>query len=242
MGNLPKCLGHLTKQQQIRKHLSCNSLDDKSALLNLLRLKPFSVVQATAKMAFDFCRKYDRKIETRRLCELLRNHLSNLAKYASQAHAVNLANTDSLHAFLDIHFVQLNAVSELEQWQEAFRSLEDIHGLLTLNRKPVKPSWMINYYEKLTRLTEISGQWVFHAAAWNKYQGVKSKEVNLTKTAAITVLSALAVPIIDLSQVKDGAEDTTSKNKLAVWCRLLSLTQPPHSKHIAYGSGTFWLL
>jgi len=178
-------------------------------------------------MAFEFCRKYDRKLETRRLCELLRSHLTNLAKYANQPHAINLSSTDSLHAFLDVHFVQLNAVSELEQWQEAFRSVEDIHGLLNLNRKPVKASWMINYYDKLTKLTEVSGQWVFHAAAWNRYQSVKSKEINTTKTASITVLSALAVPIVDMSQGRDGVDDTTSKNRLNVWCKLLNLTQAP---------------
>ncbi|CRK36820.1 hypothetical protein BN1708_020128, partial [Verticillium longisporum] len=47
--------------------------------------------QSTAMQAFDFCLKYARKTEFRRLCELLRNHVQTAAKYSSQMHAINLS-------------------------------------------------------------------------------------------------------------------------------------------------------
>ncbi|KAK5280206.1 eukaryotic translation initiation factor 3 subunit A, partial [Cryomyces antarcticus] len=78
--------------------------------------------QSTAHQAFQFCSKYVRKTEFRRLCELLRNHLSNAAKYSSQMHAINLSDPETLQRHLDTRFQQLNVAVELELWQEAFKS------------------------------------------------------------------------------------------------------------------------
>jgi translation initiation factor 3 subunit A len=108
--------------------------------------------QSTAHQAFQFCSKYARKTEFRRLCELLRNHLQNAAKFSSQMHAINLSDPDTLQRHLDTRFQQLNVAVELELWQEAFRSVEDIHTLLSLSKRPAKNIMMANYFEKLTRI------------------------------------------------------------------------------------------
>ena len=91
--------------------------------------------QMIANQAFQFCLKYKRKTEFRRLCDLLRNHLATAAKYQHQAHAVNLSDPDTLQRHLATRFVQLNAAADLELWQEAFRSIEDIHNLLSLSKR-----------------------------------------------------------------------------------------------------------
>lgn len=52
--------------------------------------------QSTAMLAFTFCQHFTRKTEFRRLCELLRNHVQNAAKYQSQMHAINLSDPDTL--------------------------------------------------------------------------------------------------------------------------------------------------
>lgn len=163
--------------------------------------------QQTAHQAFHFCLKYTRKTEFRRLCELLRNHLQNAAKYTSQSHAINLNDPDTLQRHLDTRFAQLNAAVELELWQEAFRSAEDIHNLLTLSKRPPKPSMMANYYEKMTKIFLVSENYLFHAAAWNRYfqLGMQHKAGNdqdLVKAANFVLLSALAIPVISTSRSK----------------------------------------
>ena len=125
--------------------------------------------QSTAHQAFQFCLKYTRKTEFRRLCELLRNHLQNAAKYSQQVHAINLSDPDTLQRHLDTRFMQLNVAVELELWQEAFKSVEDIHTLLSLSKKQPRNAMMANYFEKLTRIFLVSENYLFHAAAWSRY-------------------------------------------------------------------------
>ncbi|KAH9052673.1 hypothetical protein EDB87DRAFT_1656524 [Lactarius vividus] len=153
-----------------------------------------------AQQAFQFCLKHQRKVEFRRLCETLRLHLSNVAKYAHQSHAINLQDPDTLQHYLDARFAQLNTSVELELWQEAFRSVEDVHNLLIMAKKAPRPAMMANYYEKLTKIFLMSGNALYHAAAWGKFYtvtttlGGKSEE-ELSRLAGQVLVSALAVPV-----------------------------------------------
>jgi translation initiation factor 3 subunit A len=222
--------------------------------------------QSTAHQAFDFCLKYARKTEFRRLCELLRNvslllsvpksrdantivqHVQNAAKYSSQMHAINLNEPDTLQRHLETRFRQLNVADELELWQEAFRSVEDIHMLLTLSKRPAKNVMMANYYEKLTKIFLVSDNFLFHAAAWNKYynllrqsattvaagQGTKRDnptvtEESLTKAASFVLLSALAIPVISTSRSRGALVDVDEarKNKNNRLTNLLSMPFAP---------------
>lgn len=204
--------------------------------------------QSTAHQAFDFCLKYTRKTEFRRLCELLRNHVQNAAKYSSQMHAINLNEPDTLQRHLETRFRQLNVADELELWQEAFRSVEDIHMLLTLSKRPAKNVMMANYYEKLTKIFLVSDNFLFHAAAYNKYynllrqsaatiaagQGTKRdnpsvSEESLTKAASFVLLSALAIPVISTSRSRGALVDVDEarKNKNQRLTNLLSMQTAP---------------
>lgn len=128
-----------------------------------------ALYQQTAQQAFAFCLKYNRKMELRRLCEMLRMHLQYASK-SSQQHAINLSNPESLQLHLDTRFVQLNASVELELWQEAFRSVEDLHGLMTLaKKKMLKPASLANYYEKLTEVFLVADNGLFHAYAYKQF-------------------------------------------------------------------------
>ncbi|KAF5659918.1 translation initiation factor 3 subunit a [Fusarium heterosporum] len=204
--------------------------------------------QSTATQAFDFCLKYTRKTEFRRLCELLRNHVQTAAKYSSQMHAINLSDPDTLQRHLETRFQQLNVAVELELWQEAFRSVEDVHTLLNLSKRPPKNIMMANYYEKLTRIFLVGENYLFHAAAWSKYytllrqssvlvatgQGKKSdnppaSDAELQKAASFVVLSALAIPVISTSRSRGAMVDfdEARKNKNSRLTHLLGMSQAP---------------
>lgn len=204
--------------------------------------------QSTAMQAFDFCLKYARKTEFRRLCELLRNHVQTAAKYSSQMHAINLSDPDTLQRHLETRFQQLNVAVELELWQEAFRSVEDIHTLLNLSKRPPKNIMMANYYEKLTRIFLVGENYLFHAAAWSRYytllrqsaalvgsgQGKKSdnppaSDADLQKAASFVLLSALAIPVISTTRSRGAMVDfdEAKKNKNSRLTHLLSMSQAP---------------
>jgi len=130
--------------------------------------------QETCQQAFNFCLKYKRHTEFRRLSEMLRTHLANIGRNVNQAQAINLSSPETLQLHLDARFAQLNAAVELELWQEAFRSIEDIHGLITLSKNKPKPQVLANYYQKLAQIFWVSENYLFHAYACSKY-------VNITK-------------------------------------------------------------
>ena len=183
--------------------------------------------QQIAQQAFKFCLKHQRKVEFRRLCETLRLHLANVAKYAHQQHSINLQDPDTLQHHLDTRFAQLNTSVELELWQEAFRSVEDVHNLLTIAKKAPRPAMMANYYEKLTKIFLMSGNALYHAAAWSRYYvvvtnvGGKSEE-ELSRLAGQVLVSALAVPV---GLQTDDADDMKGKNGRLT--ALLGLTKMP---------------
>jgi translation initiation factor 3 subunit A len=203
--------------------------------------------QSTAHQAFAFCSRYARKTEFRRLCELLRNHLQNAAKFSSQMHAINLSDPDTLQRHLDTRFQQLNVAVELELWQEAFRSVEDIHTLLSLSKRPAKNIMMANYFEKLTRIFLVSENYLFHAAAWSRYynlmrqsaaavaSGASPKkdnpavtEADMTKAASFVLLSALAIPVISTSRSRGALVDVDErKSKNTRLTNLLGMSQAP---------------
>ena len=204
--------------------------------------------QSTAMQAFDFCLQYTRKTEFRRLCELLRNHVQTAAKYSAQMHAINLNDPDTLQRHLETRFQQLNVAVELDLWQEAFRSVEDIHTLLNLSKRPPKNIMMANYYEKLTRIFLVGENYLFHAAAWARYynllrqsaalvstgQGKKTdnppaSEADMQRAASFVVLSALSIPVISTSRSRGAMVDfdEAKKNKNSRLTHLLGMSQAP---------------
>nr|CAG8435075.1 14005_t:CDS:10 [Entrophospora candida]CAG8510865.1 9028_t:CDS:10 [Entrophospora candida] len=199
-------------------------------LRNNVRLEVF--YQQTAHQAFQFCLKYTRKTEFRRLCELLRNHLQNIAKYPNQTNLINLNEPETLKRHLDTRFYQLNAAVELELWQEAFRSVEDIHNLLSLSKGSPKPMMMANYYDKLTKIFLVGENYLFHAAAWNCYYTlVKTQNKSLsdeenTRMASFVLLSVLAIPVITNSKTR-LLEIDDNKNKQHRLAILLGMSRAP---------------
>ncbi|KAJ1920091.1 eukaryotic translation initiation factor 3 subunit A [Tieghemiomyces parasiticus] len=200
-------------------------------LRNNARLE--TIYQAVANQALTFCLKFERKNEFRRLCEKLRTHLAAIVKSGNQTHGVNLQDPESLQRHTELRYGQLHVATELELWQEAFRSIEDIHILLASSKRLPKPSLLVNYYEKLTRIMTVSGNQLFHAAAWHKYyetvrlhaKNIEAKD--LERIATNVVLATMAVPIIDSSlrvATMDVDENKVRDQRLG---GLLGLTHAP---------------
>ncbi|CAA6658654.1 unnamed protein product [Spirodela intermedia] len=180
----------------------------------------------TAHRAFQFCKQYKRTTEFRRLCEIIRNHLANLNKYRDQRDRPDLAVPETLQLFLDTRVEQLKIATDLELWQEAFRSVEDAHGLMCMVKKTPKPSLMVIYYAKLTEIFWVSDSHLYHAYAWLKlFVLQKSHNKNLSQKdlqliASSVLLAALSVAPYDS---KHGASHMELENERERNLRMASL-------------------
>ena len=140
-----------------------------------------ALYQLVAIEAFNFCVKYKRNSEFRRLCENLRSHLNNLLKYKDQRDRPDLNSRETQDILLDIRFQQLEASSQLGMWNEAFRSVEDIHGLMFLLKRSPRPTLMSSYFAALTKVFFVSQNYLCNAYAWIKlYNLSKGYLKNLT--------------------------------------------------------------
>ncbi|EOY11582.1 hypothetical protein SCA6_003314 [Theobroma cacao] len=187
----------------------------------------------TAHRAFQFCKQYKRSTEFRRLCEIIRNHLANLNKYKDQRDRPDLSAPESLQLYLDTRVEQLKIATELGLWQEAFRSVEDIHGLMSIVKKTPKASLMVVYYAKLTEIFWISASHLYHAYAWLKlFTLQKSFNKNLSQKdlqliASAVVLAALSVSPYDQTSAASHLELENEKERNLRMANLIGFNLEP---------------
>lgn len=191
--------------------------------------------QDIAQQAFKFCLEYTRKTEFRKLCDNLRTHLGHIHKHQNQQTAINLNNPESQAMHLETRLVQLDSAINMELWQEAFKAVEDIHGLICLSKKPPKPSLMANYYQKLGLVFWKSGNALFHASTLHRlFHLSREQRKNLTqeelqKMASKVLCATLAVPIPPsrnaIDQLLETNESTMEKQRRLA--TLLMLNSPP---------------
>jgi translation initiation factor 3 subunit A len=183
--------------------------------------------QSVANQAFQFCIKFERKMEFRRLCETIRQHMLNAAKYTHQQFSLDLNDPETLQRHLDTRFSQLNAAAELELWQEGFRTIEDIYYLLKQFPKKAKQYMMANYFEKLARILMVGENYLFHSAAYYEFYNVMLQKTNLSQSdlerfSSTLLVSALAIPII-----RTNLQFDEEKTKNARLSELLQKNQVP---------------
>ncbi|GBG79223.1 hypothetical protein CBR_g29275 [Chara braunii] len=192
-----------------------------------------SLYAMTAHKAFQFCLHYKRTTEFRRLCEILRNHLMNLNKYRDQRDRPDLSLPESQQLYMETRFEQLKVATELELWQEAFRSVEDIHGLMTLFKKAPKPQMMATYYAKLAKIFWVSENHLYHAYAWYKlYSLQKNYNKNLLPRdlqliASSVLLATLSVAPYDRKHGAHHFELEMEKERNVRMANLLGFSLDP---------------
>ncbi|CAH0474042.1 unnamed protein product [Peronospora belbahrii] len=183
-----------------------------------------SLYKATAMQAFDFCAEYQRKIEFRRVCEIMRNHLSALQKHIAapssqstrQMRSWDGFTLESVERLLELRYRQLQVATDLELFSEAFRTIDDINNIMNLVEQTPRVDLLVTYYEKLAQIFQVSKNYLFHAYALYKWytlrvtgvQGaagaqalqelpVLVSEEEQTEMATRVVLAALSIPLLD---------------------------------------------
>uniref|UniRef100_W5MU27 Eukaryotic translation initiation factor 3 subunit A n=1 Tax=Lepisosteus oculatus TaxID=7918 RepID=W5MU27_LEPOC len=188
-----------------------------------------------AQQAFKFCLQYTRKAEFRKLCDNLRMHLGQIQRHHNQSTAINLNNPESQSMHLETRLVQLDSAISMELWQEAFKAVEDIHGLFALSKKPPKPQLMANYYNKVSTVFWKSGNALFHACTLHRlYHLSREMRKNLTqeemqRMSTRVLLATLSIPITpertDIARLLDMDGIIVDKHRRLA--TLLGLQAPP---------------
>ncbi|KAM5132131.1 eukaryotic translation initiation factor 3 subunit A [Mantella aurantiaca] len=189
-----------------------------------------------AQQAFKFCLLYTRKAEFRKLCDNLRMHLGQIQRHHNQSTAINLNNPESQSMHLETRLVQLDSAISMELWQEAFKAVEDIHGLFALSKKPPKPQLMANYYNKVSTVFWKSGNTLFHASTLHRlYHLSREMRKNLTqeemqRMSTRVLLATLSIPITpertDIARLLDMDGIIVEKQRRLA--TLLGLQSPPN--------------
>ncbi|XP_073948086.1 eukaryotic translation initiation factor 3 subunit a isoform X2 [Choristoneura fumiferana] len=188
-----------------------------------------------ARMAFQFCLKYSRKTEFRKLCDKLRKHLEDICKPTVQTGNVSISKPETQQLNLETRLFQLDSAIQMELWQEAYKAIEDIHSLMNMSKKTPVAKTMANYYGKLALVFWKAGHCLFHAAALLKlFQLSREMKKNITqeelqKMACRVLVAVLSVPLPSLHPEFDRFVETDKSpvekaQRLAV---LLGLAQPP---------------
>lgn len=195
--------------------------------------------------AMGFCKVYNRANEFRRLAALLRGH--TIAQRRAQDMNGTEMTTEQVERHIHTRFVQLDFCAELQQWTEAFRTIEDIHAFIEIAAASAKagagatatavtkPAVMACYYEKLARVLWVSDYCLFHAYALYKHyhltvtQNKALTEDSRRALASTVVLAALAIPVYSatggdgsgagVGGEADSTQDRDRKLKLAEMLR-----------------------
>ena len=133
---------------------------------------------------------------------------------------------------LETRFAQLSTAIEMELWQEAYRTVEDVHSLIVQMKRPPKAATMAGYHAQLAQIFSVAGNQLFHAYALSRLytisKGLKTPPgpEEMQALASRAVLAALAIPpanpVLDLNLLEYDLEHEKTKVRV----RTLPLVRP----------------
>lgn len=177
--------------------------------------------KSTAEQAFQFCLTHKRTMEFRRLSELLKAHMTHLKTHS----AAQLDNPESFQVQLEIRLIQLSAAAQMELWQEAYKTVEEINLMVAPPKRTPPIEMMIVYYEKLAKIFWVSENYVFHTHALAKYHQLLA-ELKANKDAAQAEgadLSSSTPALVSFSKI---ALPEVNESELATQVLLAALSMP----------------
>lgn len=201
--------------------------DSYRLILDLLRsnAKLEHLYHEIANDAYEFCMKYGRRAEFRKLSELLRLHTQKVQNQLQPAapNAINLNNPETQVLHFQTRLRQLDCAMELEMYNEAYKTVEDIWAFNMNFKKVTSAVLLTNYYSKSAELFLRCGCYLYHAAALQKlmllYRDHK-KNVTREELAAIgsrVLCATLSIPLPNAKVNSDksllSGEYTQAKQK-----------------------------
>ncbi|KAK0414868.1 hypothetical protein QR680_011649 [Steinernema hermaphroditum] len=167
-----------------------------------------------ARQSFKFCARYQRRTEFRKLCDILRLHLTQIQKTQHLSHVVKLSSLDSLTIMQETRLIQLDTAIQMELWKEAYRSAEDLHGMMQLSKdkdkRMVKPTSYVNYYDKLALVFWKGGNSLFHAAALlQKFIIYKDMKKSFSEEEAADQATRVLLATLSIPDGSDSPSDLT---------------------------------
>mmetsp|Transcript_40723 Transcript_40723/g.81652 ORF Transcript_40723/g.81652 Transcript_40723/m.81652 type:complete len:1137 (-) Transcript_40723:107-3517(-) len=180
----------------------------------------------TCLKAFGFCLKYKRAVEFRRLCEILRNHIQAQTKLDPKWKEKEPPTAEAMQTHLETRFSQLNTAIEMELWQEAYRTVEDVHSMIGMMKLRPKAKPMAAYHSQLAKIFWVAGNVLFHGMslvrlyALSKTFATPPPPVELSLIASRAVLAALATPapspVVDVNLLEYDLEHEKTKRMAAM--------------------------
>jgi len=166
-----------------------------------------------ARKALQKCRKYVKKSDFKKLCEILRRHQSDNVKACERPQtatvntfALNIKHPETNERLLDLRLSQLAQTQELELWQDAYKIMEDIN-LLLKNRKKTSNDDLLKYYQYLYEIFWNSNHYLLHSVCLHNFFACLRKKTDdkdaskkdqlkkdQLKYVNILVLAAISVP------------------------------------------------
>jgi translation initiation factor 3 subunit A len=225
--------------------------DTYKVLLDLTKTnsKLLSLYSQILKSAFVFCKENKRKVEFKRLCDSVRGYLQTLIKTEKKQffqNKVQISRPEVLKILIQIRISLLDTATELEQWQEAFKTAEDIIFLMdkyeksqddskdgkTKKSTKIPPLMKLEFYSNVEKLLWISDYPLYHAHSTILIKELASKAQKWAK--------ALKTPEkIKEAQSKLEIFDIDNINNRIVLASLVTPFKNSYTNYVSIGSELF---
>lgn len=140
-------------------------------VLDMLRnnSKVEQLYHSTARQAFNFCLRFDRRREFHRLCDALKHHFEAMQLPSKYPNPVDLRQPETLRMHVETRFELVTTAGRLNLWQEAFKGMEAISQLVKVSGRDPPVRIKVQFFRKMAQIFWRSQDYVFHAVAWHKF-------------------------------------------------------------------------